>query len=349
MKIRILALAIPLFILSSCIDGTYTLPSVSGSRFEILVVMNDSSWQAPSGRAIVSLLDRDMYGLPQPEPVMSISQCSQSQFSDILKPSRNILQTDISPNHKVAKISYLKNRWARPQAVVKISAPDDSTFRKVIEESGEKILNYFLNSERDRQIRFNKDFINNTAKVEIEKMFGVQIDIPQGISRATKGQDFYWITNDQPNVRQDIIIYSYPYTDKNTFTKEYLLAKRDSFLKANIPGEFEGSYMGTEHKYAEPRLKEIWVNDGYCAEITGLWKMVNGGAMGGPFYSHTRLDEINQRVITMEGFVFAPGTRKRNHIRFLEAVMFTAKLPQDINSLKEVSVVANKKTDETSK
>ena len=77
--------------------------------------------------------------------------------------------------------------------------------------------------------------------------------------------------------------------------------------------------------------------------------MVNGGSMGGPFYSHTRLDEINQRVITVEGFVFAPGTKKRNHIRFLEAVLFTAKLPQDINSLKEVSVVADKKEEKSAK
>jgi hypothetical protein len=99
--------------------------------------------------------------------------------------------------------------------------------------------------------------------------------------------------------------------------------------------------MGTELKYAEPEFKEIWVNGGYCAELKGLWKIFNGGGMGGPFYSHTRLDEINQRVITIEGFVFAPGTTKRNHIRYLESVLYSAKLPQEINALKEVSVVAN--------
>ena len=349
MKVKLLALIAPIFILGSCIESTYTLPSVSGSRFEILVVMNDSSWQAPSGRAVVALLDQDMFGLPQPEPVMSINQCSQLEFSDLLKPSRNILLTDISTKYTGPKIAYSKNKWAQPQTVVKITAPNDSALRKIIEESGEKILDYFLTSERDRQIRFNKDYVNNKAKTEIESMFGIQIDIPQGITRATKGKDFYWITNDQPNVRQDIVVYSYPYTDKNTFTKEYLLAKRDSFMKANIPGEIKGSHMGTEYKYADPRFREIWVNDGYCAEITGLWKMVNGGSMGGPFYSHTRLDEINQRVITVEGFVFAPGTKKRNHIRFLEAVLFTAKLPQDINSLKEVSVVADKKEEKSAK
>lgn len=342
MKLRFLFFLAPLFIFNSCIESTYTLPSVSGSRFEILVVMNDSSWNAPSGRALSALLNQEMSGLPQPEPVMTVNQCKQSVFNDMLKPSRNILLTDISNEYSGPKITYGKNKWAYPQTVVKITAPNDTLLRKIVEESGEKILNYFVKSERDRQIQFNKDYINHKAKTEIENMFGIQIDIPQGISRATKGVDFYWITNDQPNVRQDIVIYSYPYKDKNTFTKEYLIQKRDSFMKANIPGELKNSYMGTELKYADPSFKEIWVNDGYCAELKGLWKMFDGGAMGGPFYSHTRLDEINQRVITMEGFVFAPGTKKRNHIRFLEAVLFTAQLPQDINKLKEIEVVAPK-------
>ena len=44
----------------------------------------------------------------------------------------------------------------------------------------------------------------------------------------------------------DLIVYTFPYTDPNTFTEEYLVAKRDSVLKANLPGSFPGSYMQTE-------------------------------------------------------------------------------------------------------
>jgi hypothetical protein len=47
----------------------------------------------------------------------------------------------------------------------------------------------------------------------------------------------------------------------------------------------------------------------------------------------------------MEVFVFAPGKKKRNPIRQLEAVLFSAKLPQEINALNEVSVVAEKKAE----
>ncbi len=342
MKTKFFVFIISLVALYSCTNSGNTLPSVNGSKYEILVVISDTAWKAPSGRALVDLLNRDMECLPQSEPVMAVSHCNRAGFSNFLKPSRNLLLCDISDKYTQPKITYTKNMFASPQSVVKITAPDDSSFTATVKEYGEQILGYFLLTERERQIAFNKDYTNESAKAEIEKLFGIQIDIPQGISKVTKGKDFYWITNDNPTTRQDIVIYSYPYKDKNTFTKEYLIAKRDSVMKANIPGELKDSYMGTETKYVSPVFKEIWVNKGYCAELKGLWRMMNGAAMGGPFYSHTRLDEINQRVITVEGFVFAPGTKKRNAIRQLEAAIYTMKLPQEINALKEVSVVATK-------
>lgn len=342
MKTKLFLLISMTILLSSCNFSGSTMPSVSGSRYEILVVMDEANWKAPSGRALHALLTQEMKGLPQPEPVMDVSQCSRSVFSDVLKPSRNLILTEISNKYTGPKIVYSRDRFAHPQSVVKITAPSDSVFEATINIYGEQILDYFIRTERERQQRYNRDYLNDKAIAEVEQMFGIKIEIPLGITRTTKRKDFYWINNGQPNVRLDLVIYSYPYTDKNTFTNDFLVAKRDSVLKHNLPGELEGSYPGTETKYMDPVFREIWVNGGYCAELRGLWKMYNGASMGGPFYSHTRLDEINQRVITVEGFVFAPGTRKRNHIRALEAIVHSVKLPQEINALEEVSVVGEK-------
>mgnify|MGYP003586719956 CR=1 FL=1 len=337
-KIRFSILLFSVVLLFSCGNNANVLPSVSGTQFELLVVMEDSLWKQPSGRVLFELLSQDMVGLPQPESVMDVRQCTNAEFTDVLKPARNLLITEISNKYSSPKITYSKDRWAHPQAVVKIVAPNDSVFEATVKQYGKNILDYFILTERERQMAYNKSYINQEAKAEIEKMFGVQIDLIEGISKATKKKDFYWITNDQALVRQDIVIYSYPYTDKNTFTKDFIIAKRDSVMKANIPGELAGSYMGTELKYADPYFNEIWVNDRYCAELRGLWKMMHGASMGGPFCSHTRLDEINQRVVTIEVFVFAPAKKKRNSLRQLEAILYSAKLPQDINALQEISV-----------
>lgn len=343
MKKNILLTIVVTLLLTSCGQTGVVHPSATGTKYEVLVVMDEASWKAPAGRALVALLDQDMPALPQAEPVMSIIHCNRSAFGDILKPTRNILLTDINPRFITPKIRYSKNKWSQPQSVVRIEAANDSVFEALIKSNGENILDYFITTERTRQIEIGKNYLNHKAMIAIDSLFGIQIDIPSELTKVIKGKDFYWITNDHHAIRKDIVIYSYPYTDVNTFTKEFLIAKRDTVMKHNIHGEFDGSYMGTETKHFDPILRIVNVNNTYCSELSGLWKMYKGASMGGPFYSHTRLDEINQRVITVEGYVFAPGVKKRNHIRQLEAAIYTVRLPQEINAIKEVSIVAEKK------
>ena len=84
--------------------------------------------------------------------------------------------------------------------------------------------------------------------------------------------NFFWASNDAKMGRTDFIAYTFPYKDKNTFTAEYLIAKRDSVLKKNIPGAFPNSYMKTnaiETTYNAITLK----NGKYCGVLRGLWEM----------------------------------------------------------------------------
>lgn len=343
MRTRIFTvLAVALLTLSACKNTGPVRPSATGSRFELLIVMNNPEWQAPAGRAVFDLFNQDMEGLPQPEPVMKISQVNQANFTDVLKPARNIISIDISDRYTQSKITYSRDYYSFPQSYVRVTAPDEAAFIETINTHGDDILNYFIVTERDRTIYFNKQDLNNQAVQEVKKMFGIEIDIPVDLKRSTTATDFYWITNDNAYIRKDLVVYSYPYTDPNTFTYEFLTAKRDSVMKYHIPGEFEGSYMGTEYKYARPSFKPVAVNSEYAVEMRGLWKILNGGAMGGPFVSLTRLDEINQRIITVEGFVFAPATTKRNPLRMMEAIIYSTRLPHEINILKEVTVSASK-------
>ena len=71
--------------------------------------------------------------------------------------------------------------------------------------------------------------------------------------------------------------------------------------------------------------------------MRGLWKVV-GDMMGGPFVSHIRLDEQNQRIVVVEGFVYAPETNKRNYIRRLEASLFTLRLPGEMEVADKESI-----------
>ena len=123
-----------------------------------------------------------------------------------------------------------------------------------------------------------------------------------------------------------IVMYSFPYEGPHIFNKEYLTVKRDSAMKANIPGEKPGMFMKTDTLCSV--VKPIVVHNNYAMEMRGLWYMEND-CMGGPYVSHHRVDTENNRVMVIEGFVYAPEKMKRGMIRRLEGSLYTMKLPEE--------------------
>ena len=59
-------------------------------------------------------------------------------------------------------------------------------------------------------------------------------------------------------------------------------------------------------------------------ELRGLWN-VKGDFMGGPFVSYAILDTNHNKILYLEGFVYAPKYNKRNYIKRLEAILLSLK------------------------
>ena len=297
-----------------------------GAPWEVLVVMDKDKWEAPEGRALYDVLHMDVPGLPQSEPMFKVSRCDKADFKGILKPVRNIIETDISNRYSAPKLHFYRDQWATNQAVVKIVAPDNASFIDFVAASQERLYDIFYYEEIERSLRYirksrSKDFIQI-----IRQEFGIEMLVPETMRSYKKADHFFWASNGiQARKRQDLVVYSYPYTDRNTFTLDYLNHKRDSVMKANIPGGAAGSYMGRQEQ-CETFYRALNVNGKYAAEIRGLWEL-KGDVMGGPYVSLTRLDEVNNRVVTIEIFVYAPNEEKRNLVRFNEALLYSAKLP----------------------
>ncbi|HRS67976.1 MAG TPA: DUF4837 family protein [Paludibacteraceae bacterium] len=334
MKKIFLPLMVVALALSSCGNSSVLLPNATGAAFEVLVVIDEKDWRSEGGKALFDVLAADMPCIPQAEPMFSISRVPQKEFDNLLRPTRNIVMVVIdSTQYTKSSIKFIKNRWANSQAIVLITSDTPKSLANLLTSKGDAINNYFVEAERLRQIEYLKSNINNTALNKVYNKFGAQMAIPSSLNKYNEAPNFLWISNGSATARQDVIIYSYPYTDKKQLTKEALLTKRDSILKAHIPGSFKGSYMGTAYAYEPPVFREIWRNNSYCAEICGLWEMKHGEIMGGPFINHTRLDEINNRLISIEGFVFAPSRDKRNLIRQMEAMVYSFKMPQEVNEV----------------
>ena len=105
-----------------------------------------------------------MYGLPQMEPCFVVSSVTSSQFDDFFKSTRNILLVDIN-EHKYTQVKAQKSRdvWAKPQAMMRIQAPNEEAFLAYWSENGEQIREWFVREELARQIRFYRANTNKEA------------------------------------------------------------------------------------------------------------------------------------------------------------------------------------------
>lgn len=325
----LISLCMMMVLLMSCTSSPVG-KRATGLAYEVVVVMKSAEWEGPSGKALKQQLTSDVPGLPQSEPALRITYADPSQFNGLLTYVRNILIVNIDPNiYTKASLGFESDRWATGQVVVTLTAPSEEVFLEYMEANPRTLVDFFVKVEMDRAVaRLEKGYSSVVAE-HLRANHNLMIKAPADMTYYRDTTDFFWASNNANTGRTDLIVYTFPYTDPNTFTADYLVAKRDSVLKVNLPGAFPDSYMTTESRFGID-YTPITVNGKYCGVVRGLWKMV-GDMMGGPFVSHVRLDEKNNRVVVAEGFVFAPETDKRNFIRRVEASLYTLSLPGEFD------------------
>jgi hypothetical protein len=297
--------------------------NVTGKAGELVIVISPDAWNASPGNIVKNVLGKDHVSLPQDEPIFDLINIPHEAFGDIFKTSRNLLLTNISKGVKESGIRMKRNVHAYTQAVVYVDATDYTEFVELFEKNAERITAFFLLQERDRLMLNYSNYHVKAVRAETENAFGLTINVPPGFSVAEKENDFMWIKYETPEISQGIFIYTYPYEHENTFTPDFLVAKRNVFLRKHVPGPAVGSYMSTEMDLPVV-FNHFTKNGNYAAEMRGLWRVEND-FMGGPFISHTILDMLDNRVVTIDAYVYAPSKDKRNLLRQLEAMIHSAK------------------------
>jgi hypothetical protein len=325
---NLLSLSLILLTISAC-NNPLGFSKATGMPYEIAVTMDKSIWEGEAGEAIKADLESEVPGLPQSEPSFRIMFATSENFKSLLQYVRNILIVNVDAGmYTKVNLMYENNRWANGQVVMTLNAPDTKSIADYLSLHKNEISKFFTKIEMNRTtVSLEKDY-SVLVRDSLKKKCDILMNVPSDMKSTQSKKDFFWTSNNAKVGRTDLIVYTFLYTDEHTFTREYLIAKRDSMLKINLPGAFPDSYMATQTLAND--YSSITVRGKYCGVLRGLWKMV-GDMMGGPFVSHIRLDEANNRIVVAEGFVYAPETDKRNYIRRIEAALYTLRLPGEFD------------------
>ena len=320
--------------LSSCNPrggASSTLTRATGTAYEVIVVMDKAAWDSNAGTALREELTAPVPYLLQAESSMKYTYVKPELFGSLFQYVRNILIVDVNKSI-YTKVSLLNesDKWVKGQTILYLNAPDIESLESYLTGNERIIVNYFTKVEMKRTADMLRENYSSTVMNMVKEKFGIALYVPTEITSKSQkiSDDFLWFSNDAPTGRMDILVYSFPYIDKNTFTLDYLVAKRDSFTRIMIPGSFDNTYMSTEKRVVDYYPSTL--NGKYCGILRGWWRMEGGDMMGGPFVSYARVDEPNRRVIVTEGFVYEPQKDKRNYIRRLEAALQTTRFPDEL-------------------
>lgn len=301
--LSIILFALTALAMVSCDESTVK-PASTNRPYQVLLVGDRDG-------ILYHELTAPVKGLPQPEPHFDVT--SADDIGDANAPwqklTRSIVAVVIDKRSKDTHMALHRDVYAKPQLILTITAPSVASLRRyVVDRKGAicRILDAF---ELGCQERTLKAHHNENFDKKIHLMFGIDMLIPVEMQSSKEGKDFLWLSNNQNEGLQNICVYRVK-NDGRSF-----LQVRDSVMKANILGEKNGMYMETTAVSKDSTYKG-------AIFYRGIWDM-KGDAMGGPFIAI----ELRQAsyIICIEGFVYAPEGKKRNKVRELEAVLYTAK------------------------
>jgi hypothetical protein len=297
----------------------YKQPSV-GNINTLQVVTSDRLWSDTVGDAIRTYFASPTPGLPQDEPLFSMSQMPPEVYSGFVKTYRLFLHITLGDTDTIA---IRKNPYAAPQVGAFITATSQEKLAALIKENASKIVSAFKSSEIKERQRRTK--ISKLRLDSLPSVLGVTLEIPSAYHIAKSSSDFYWIRKELKYGNTNIIIYEVPLStipdDGNIIGA--IIKMRDSVGIKQLPVEDEGQFV-TEEAYA-PYINITSVDTKFAYETKGTWEIKNQW-MAGPFVNYAIRDEKNNRYLILEGFTYAPRVAKRDLQLELESILKSVRI-----------------------
>ncbi len=300
-------------------SNTYLAKSV-GRINSLQVIVENDLWNGAVGEKIREHFAAPTLGLPQEEPIFTISQMIPETHEGFARSSRTFLHVSIGTQDT---LKLKKDVYARPQAGAYIIGTSEENLITLIEENHERIINAFKGAEvKERQKRTK---ISALKIDSLKERFGLSLSVPSAYRVASANDEFYWLRKDLRDGETNILIYRVPMATihKDSLVIGEIIRMRDSIGSGYLLVEDDGLFV-TEEAYA-PFLEETQIDGKFAFETKGTWE-VKGEYMAGPFTNYAILDEKRGEYLILEGFTYAPEVEKRDLQFELESILKSAKL-----------------------
>ena len=324
---KILAIFAITLLLTACVgNNKFVMQQSIGKVNKVMVVTKSSDWIGDVGNEIRNSFGEIMVGLPQPEPIFTVSQIAPNGFGNMMKVGRNILIIGESDKESY---SVKHNVYAQPQTIIYVYAKDDAGMVAMLQKHKKEIRDTFTESDvKMTQGIFSKIKLDDSKFKTIQNL-GISLILHDKFRTVEDTGEFLWLRQHLTSGiaktgSNNILLYSVPLDDESK-VEENIVAVRNTIGKKYIPGsDPEKMYMITEEAYT-PFTFDAIIDGKKAYETRGKWEVKND-FMAGPFVNYTVIDKKNNRLIVFEGFTYAPSVNKRAFLFELEAIAKSMKI-----------------------
>ena len=269
------------------------LPHSKGLPSEVLLVTDDAVGQSDVMDSLNALTQQCLPEIMQPETMFRVLRVSQRNYTQRYITMHTKLFVNIDKSLSAPMMGISRDVEATPQTEVTVSAPSLNELRLFLSHHQQQVTDALLDGQLLVRMTDLRKHHNAHVANEVRRHMGYSICVPKNVCAVKKG-------------------------------KRFLVSKRDSVMKCNIPGEKAGQWMQTSRVDGNAlvmcRRRNLQGRE--FVEMRGMWD-VRKAPIGGPFVSTFTVDTARQTVLAAEGFVYSPSTEKRDLLRLLEASLLT--------------------------
>lgn len=283
--------------------------------------------------------------LPQPEPFFDLRyyEISELDQQPILRRLKCFLVlADMSLEDELADmvrkdfrdsedftesgVKIGRNKWAQDQVIIYIYGPDQASLIEEINRSylsvSNQIEEYYQNMIQSTVFVQGQ---NTSVQDSIRQKFGINMEIPADFVTALATDSLIWLRQEIPDISRSILVSRFAYTDPDQFQEPGIIRMRDQ-MGRYVSSTIEGTYMKVNNVDLPTFVHRTDKLEGaFAAKAEGIWE-IEGDFLGGPFVSYAILDEDNQEVVYIDGFVYSPEKKKKMSMIYLDYILRQSRL-----------------------
>ncbi len=325
------------------------MPLARGEADEIILVIDSAHWAGQLGDEVKGVYQQYMKILNQDEYEFSLNRINPLKFNSVFRNAKNLIfvmtldsKTRASKSireyfadqslkmiQRDSSIYYTVRRdeFAKGQVVLYLFGQNEDQLAAKIHENQEGLRELFASEVTKRT---KEDVMAKTKEnlmKSITENHGYEIAVPFGYDAAKDIKDFIWLRKIDAQSEYNVFVYEGPFNDPDFY--QDIEGLRDEVTSTYLRDSQKPSLFIERQEIVPAYTKRITFNDKFAVEARGLWKVSDNSA-GGPYVSYTFVDEPNQKIYYIEGYVYNPGGKKKKLIREVDAILNSFKTPSEL-------------------